>query len=312
MTAYTLFFSNDTFERRDASTAVHDKVIDYLAADDKRPINRISEGDEVFVVGISRGRVRLGGRLIAAGAPVDRKTAERALGRTDLLSKDIFVLATVGQVDRLRCDCYLSQVDAASLRMHNADGSATDVSSLQANAPDPNLFRAPHVLESRSAEVLRRVLGLSSVASRPQAHSHQEDEAQNNGSDDDEFRLASIKSRRGQPAFRRALLDAYGYQCVVTRCHVEELLEAAHITPHAEHTDYRVSNGLLLRADIHTLFDLYLLCIDDRHRVRVSPRLRNTEYWKYDGQPIARFPKRIADNPDRDALMKRLDKLVVG
>ncbi|MCK8047163.1 HNH endonuclease [Shewanella sp. 1CM18E] len=71
----------------------------------------------------------------------------------------------------------------------------------------------------------------------------------------------TIKMRRGQPAFRQALVSAYGNKCAVTGCRIEGLLEAAHIVPHCQGTNYEVSNGLLLRADIHTLYDIGLLTI---------------------------------------------------
>ncbi len=103
-------------------------------------------------------------------------------------------------------------------------------------------------------------------------------------------------------------MQAYKRRCAISRCSVEELLEAAHIRPHAEQTDYRVSNGLLLRSDLHTLFDLNLLTIDDRYRVRLSEKLRNSEYWKYQGQDLV-APDRLSDNPDREALQRRLSEL---
>jgi predicted restriction endonuclease len=95
----------------------------------------------------------------------------------------------------------------------------------------------------------------------------------------------------------------------VTACGVEALLEAAHITPHAALTDYHVSNGLLLRSDIHTLFDEDLLAIDDRYRVRLSPALRHSEYWTYEGRQLHRLPEKSGDQPDRDALRARVARL---
>lgn len=71
----------------------------------------------------------------------------------------------------------------------------------------------------------------------------------------------SLFIRRGQPRFRRLLLDAYLGRCAITGTAIPALLEAAHISRYrGDHTD-RVDNGLLLRADIHTLFDLHLLTV---------------------------------------------------
>jgi putative restriction endonuclease len=74
--------------------------------------------------------------------------------------------------------------------------------------------------------------------------------------------MRDIVARQGQSHFRNALMRAYGGRCAVTRCDSPYALEAAHIRPcYGEHTNV-VSNGLLLRADIHTLFDLGLLAVN--------------------------------------------------
>ena len=70
--------------------------------------------------------------------------------------------------------------------------------------------------------------------------------------------LAQILSRPEQAAFRKELLRRYRY-CVVTGCNVPEALEAAHIIPVAEEGADNVSNELLLRADLHLLFDAGLM-----------------------------------------------------
>ena len=71
----------------------------------------------------------------------------------------------------------------------------------------------------------------------------------------------AIAWRRGQHEFRQRLLDTYG-RCLVTGCDAEDALEAAHIRPFNQGGTFDLSNGLLLRADIHTLFDLGLIAVD--------------------------------------------------
>jgi hypothetical protein len=114
--------------------------------------------------------------------------------------------------------------------------------------------------------------------------------------------LAAIVRRRGQAAFRKALIEAYGGKCAVTGCDFEEALEAAHITPYrGDHTNY-VTNGLLLRADIHTLFDLGYLAVDPEMMVVLaSHALSGTVYQDLAGQKIA-LPKESRLWPDRAAL----------
>ncbi|MEX3952799.1 HNH endonuclease [Paraburkholderia sp. EG287B] len=91
--------------------------------------------------------------------------------------------------------------------------------------------------------------------------------------------LRTVFLRRGQAKFRKALLKAYEKQCAITGCAMEDVLEAAHIKPYKGEATHRVDNGLLLRADIHTLFDLGLLWINSRRQVEVARELRGTEYW---------------------------------
>jgi hypothetical protein len=122
---------------------------------------------------------------------------------------------------------------------------------------------------------------------------------------DDKRQLKAISVRRGQRDFRDRLLAAWKRRCVVTESRVEGLLEAAHIIPHSEVTDYRTSNGLLLRADIHTLYDIGLLSIDQYMRIHLSPTLTMSEYKIYEGKRIERRPEVGADAPSQDALKAR-------
>jgi hypothetical protein len=73
---------------------------------------------------------------------------------------------------------------------------------------------------------------------------------------------ASVVLRRGQAAFRRKVLAAYKGRCAVTGADVLPALDAAHISPYGGPASDHIENGLLLRTDIHALFDLGLLAID--------------------------------------------------
>ena len=101
--------------------------------------------------------------------------------------------------------------------------------------------------------------------------------------EDDKWREAQVRVRQGQTEFRGKLLEAYERRCAVTGTRLEPLLEAAHIIPHAEGTDYRTSYGLLLRADIHSLYDLHHLSIDERGVVHLSRMVIQTECRQYEG-----------------------------
>jgi len=95
-----------------------------------------------------------------------------------------------------------------------------------------------------------------------------------------------IRARRGQQKFRDQLRWRYGNRCAVTGCAVLDILEAAHIIPYRGADDNNVENGLLLRTDIHTLFDLDLLGIEPEGlRLVLHPRLvHDPHYADLDGR----------------------------
>jgi hypothetical protein len=103
----------------------------------------------------------------------------------------------------------------------------------------------------------------------------------------DEVTLRAIKSRRGQPKFRKSLLSAFNNTCCITGSTIISVLEAAHVISHSDETNYKVTNGLLLRADMHTLFDLNMIGIDQHGVVQISDELKESEYSEYQGVIIA-------------------------
>jgi hypothetical protein len=85
-------------------------------------------------------------------------------------------------------------------------------------------------------------------------------------------------------------------------------LEAAHITPHLGPLTNHVTNGLLLRADLHTLFDCGLLAIDpDTRRVVTAEALAGSSYAKLANTPL-RKPRDDATGPSKKSLRKRFDE----
>jgi putative restriction endonuclease len=82
------------------------------------------------------------------------------------------------------------------------------------------------------------------------------------------------RSRLGQGAFRVMVTDAYQRRCAVTGEKTLPVLEAAHIRPYALSGPHRVSNGLLLRSDLHKLFDLGYITVTPELKLLVSRRLR--------------------------------------
>lgn len=127
----------------------------------------------------------------------------------------------------------------------------------------------------------------------------------NDQTDERELKLAQIALRRGRDAFRRTLLRAYESKCAVTRCDAVAALEAAHIMPYRGKKSDSVKNGLLLRSDIHTLFDLDLIGIRPRgRRIVLAKVLRGTTYESLAGEELW-IPPVSAKQPSTRALAKR-------
>lgn len=106
-------------------------------------------------------------------------------------------------------------------------------------------------------------------APRPFAHEHVGSQP------DDRYGAPALMQRRlGQGAFRLAVTDGYGRRCAVSGERTLPILDAAHVRPYAEGGTHDVSNGLLLRTDIHRLFDLGYVTLTERGRFAVSQRLK--------------------------------------
>jgi putative restriction endonuclease len=115
-----------------------------------------------------------------------------------------------------------------------------------------------------------------------------------------------IRPRLGQGAFRVLVTDVYQRRCVVTHERTLPALEAAHIRPYGDGGGHEASNGLLLRRDIHSLFDAGYVTVTPDLRFEVSSRIREEfengrHYYALHGQKIMP-PARPDHHPDPDAL----------
>jgi len=115
--------------------------------------------------------------------------------------------------------------------------------------------------------------------------------------------MREVSLRRGQSRFRDRLINRYGGACQISRCAFLGLIEAAHVTPYSATGQNGVHNGLLLRSDLHTLFDLGLLAIHPATlKVALNPALLATEYVQFEGVPL--FINGTV-GPDNAALIER-------
>jgi len=127
-------------------------------------------------------------------------------------------------------------------------------------------------------------------------------------------RITRVRGARlGQGIFRMRVVDAYGRACAVTQEHSLPVLEAAHIKPFAQEGPHSVNNGLLLRADLHRLYDTGYMTVTADLEVRVSESLMDDfhngrEYLRLAGRRIT-VPGRAQDMPDRELLGWHADEV---
>ena len=115
-----------------------------------------------------------------------------------------------------------------------------------------------------------------------------------------------VRPRLGQGSFRVVVTDAYARRCAVTKERTLPVLEAAHIKPYADGGEHRIDNGLLLRRDLHTLFDLGYLSVTPTLQLEVSRRLKDDwengrEYYEMHGRELS-LPMAVGERPRAEYL----------
>lgn len=116
-----------------------------------------------------------------------------------------------------------------------------------------------------------------------------------------------VKGRLGQGAFRVLVTDAYQRRCAITGERTLPVLEAAHIKPYASEGPNLTQNGLLLRSDLHKLFDIGYLTVTPDYQVEVSARIKEEyqngrEYYAHHGQRLLVLPEAMEEKPSKEFL----------
>jgi putative restriction endonuclease len=125
-----------------------------------------------------------------------------------------------------------------------------------------------------------------------------------------------IRPRLGQGAFRIVVTDNYDRRCAVTGERTLPALDAAHIRPYAEHGEHEPRNGLLLRRDIHSLFDRGYVTVTPDHHFEVSRRIRDEfengrDYYAMHGRSV-RIPSAEHQQPDPASLTWHNERRFLG
>lgn len=126
-----------------------------------------------------------------------------------------------------------------------------------------------------------------------------------------------VTPRLGQGSFRIAVTEAYGRSCAATGEHSLPVLEAAHIRAYSENGPHDVANGILLRADLHRLFDQGYLTVTPGYRLEVSERLREDysngrSYYPLQGKQLLNVPASQRDRPAAEFLRWHNQRVYLG
>ena len=247
-------------------------------------IARVGDGVVLFKQGeeprgiFGRGVIVSGPMIRADGGGDDGEKWRVEVRFTELVDPDDTLILPLNELDR-----------ALSLERNNLVNTQASGNRV----PPAIAFELTALLDARTAP-LRTLANDDADDGRPDVFDtfDQRDRA-----------LRAICVRRGQTAFRTALMEAYGGRCAITGCRVASVLEAAHIVPYNGPTTNNATNGLLLRSDLHTLYDLNLLGIDPKTRtVVIAKSLEGSSYAKLAGRKL-----RDAEPIERGASRRNLE-----
>ena len=111
-----------------------------------------------------------------------------------------------------------------------------------------------------------------------------------------------IQGRLGQGAFRILVTDAYKRKCAISGEKALPVLQAAHIKPFNEQGPNSINNGLLLRSDLHILFDKGYLTVTPEYKIEVSRKIKEEfnngkHYYAFHGKELYSLPKIVSYRP---------------
>lgn len=128
-------------------------------------------------------------------------------------------------------------------------------------------------------------------ASSKTLHSDENNNSYNPSSEQEGRELIErqVTKRQDQPQFRQKLIKHYQQMCPISGCVIVDVLQAAHITPYNGKSTNQIGNGILLRADLHTLWDRGLLAIDpETFKVWIEPKSRSGDYKKLQNKQLSK------------------------
>jgi hypothetical protein len=287
LNSYTLYWGPKSWAKYSELTrGAKAMPIDYVAAAAKWPFTDIRSGDEVFVVNVLDGELRVGGRLVAEGGPVSKEVAKKTLGDDKPYEWDSYVLGRA-EFDAFRSNLRVPLNISRKLNLIDAHGSVENPVNKGGDGIEHMSFANCRLLSKESANELRKLVGLVEDPKALELMSDLDeiDADANSGTDDPTERMDNRLSRIGQGKFRRNTILTWGGEekCAVTGIALPALLNASHIVPWSEDASKRKlgSNGVLLAAHLDRLFDrnligFYAVDFRDTCELVVAPRLKSS------------------------------------
>jgi putative restriction endonuclease len=125
-----------------------------------------------------------------------------------------------------------------------------------------------------------------------------------------------IRARLGQSAFRVDVIEAYSRRCAITGERTLPVLQASHLKPVSESGPHSVDNGLLLRADLHILFDRGYITVTKDYRIEASRRIKDEfengeEYYGFQGKQLAVLPAKAIERPSTEFIQWHNERVFV-
>ncbi|MDA0244591.1 MAG: HNH endonuclease [Chloroflexi bacterium] len=122
------------------------------------------------------------------------------------------------------------------------------------------------------------------------------------------------RPRLGQGGFRAVITDVYSRRCAITGERTLPVLEAAHIKPYSNNGPHSIDNGLLMRVDLHRLFDKGYVTVTPQFHLEVSRRIREEfengrEYYALHGSKLKVLPHDFRDYPNAQYLAWHNEKI---
>lgn len=290
--------------RQLSSTSLRHEEVNFWFPSPRQGFKALSPGQAfIFKTHVDRRSPALSNRLVGVGyfsgyARLRISEAWRLLGTANGVDSEAELRTRIEKYRKVPIEMHQDpEIGAVLLRDVVFFGPAQVL-------PAPDGF-APNIVRGRTYDLAELAAGDSIFEVLLRQRAQIEPDGQFlDGPTTGDPRLAIL--RVGQQAFKALVAENYGHRCAITGDKVRPVLEAAHILPVAEGGQHRLDNGLLLRSDIHTLFDRGYVGVDTRNRLRVSPALRaqfGNGDWFYarEGTEIA-VPTRRADRPSKEFL----------